>query len=57
MPEPTDPKKLTTTLRLPAEWHEALRDRAHQERRSIADLIREAIRERFGFKDPPPSCC
>lgn len=56
MPNPDEKKKQTTTLRLPADWHEELRERAHRERCSIADLIRDALRERFGFKDPPASC-
>ena len=32
-----------TTVRLPAELHEALRRRAFEDRRAIADIIREAV--------------
>ena len=57
MPKPDDEEKmLTTTLRLPTEWHDYLRDRAHEERTSIAKLIRKALEEQFGLKEPPREC-
>lgn len=55
MPEEPEPKEAdykALTLRLPEEWHEALRKRAFDERRPIAVLIREAIAQAFGFESP-----
>jgi hypothetical protein len=40
-----------TTIRLPEPWYEALRDQAHDERRAMADLIKEALMDKYGF--PP----
>jgi hypothetical protein len=42
------------TLRLPRDWHEDLRRRAFEERRSIAELIREALMAHFGYQEPQP---
>ena len=36
--------RIVTTVRLPSDLHEALRRRAFEERRPVADLIREAVR-------------
>jgi Arc/MetJ-type ribon-helix-helix transcriptional regulator len=42
---------VTTTVRLPEDLHEALRRRAFEERRAIADLIRDAVRDML--RSPP----
>ena len=48
----------TTTLRLPLSWFEELEQRALEEKRRrgirhlpVADLIREAIAEKFDFRE------
>lgn len=35
------------TVRIPARWHDVLRDKAHQERRHISDLVNEAIKRQY----------
>lgn len=42
--------QMTTTVRLPEDLYEALRRRAFEERRPVAELIREALRR---FVDLP----
>ena len=37
--------EILTTVRFPSDLHEALRLRAFRERRAIADLVREAVRD------------
>lgn len=46
--------KHVTTLQMPEVWYEAMRDRAHAERTSMADLIREAIKAQYNL---PCDCC
>jgi glutamine synthetase len=52
MPEKPEPeeKKHITTLQLPESWYEALRRQAFEERKSLAELIREALRDQYGLK-------
>lgn len=54
MPRKIEPKTAESpmTLRLPDEWHEALREKAHKERTTKTDLIKEALRQTYGFADP-----
>lgn len=50
MPKRRDDQALS--LRIPKEWHEDLRTRAFHERRPIAELIREALKQTFGYTEP-----
>lgn len=42
-----------TTIRIPERWHEVLRERAFKERRPINDLIKDALRDKYGLKIAP----
>lgn len=54
MPRPTEKQDLKpTTIRLPRDWHEELRDRAFRERRHMSDLILDAVGEKYGLKRQP----
>ena len=50
------PKKTEKPLHIfiPEEWHEWLRDRAHEERVSIAELVRRALSGQYDLRQPPP---
>lgn len=48
-----DPKAVI--IRVPEDWHEFLRTRAFNERSSITELIKEALREKYGLKDCSPA--
>ena len=45
---------VTTTVRVPEDLYEALRKRAFDEHRSVADVIREALRHFLEVSDGPP---
>lgn len=38
-----------TTIRLPEPWYEDLRRRSFEERRPMVELIKDALREKFGY--------
>jgi hypothetical protein len=48
------PKKTEKPLHIfiPEDWHEWLRDRAHEERVSIAELVRRALSGQYNLKPP-----
>lgn len=46
-----------TTLQMPEAWYETLRDKAHHDRTSMADLIREAMKQQYGLPCTPEGCC
>lgn len=53
MPRQPEEKKEanhTTTLQLPERWYEELRRRAFDERKSLGEVIREALRDHYGLK-------
>lgn len=54
MPEEKKPKKepKQVLVRMPEEWHEWLRKKAFDDRTSIADLVRDAVKEKFELSDP-----
>lgn len=47
--------QMTTTVRLPEDLYEALRRRAFEERRPVAELIREALRQFVNLPRKPSS--
>lgn len=51
-PPDTEPEKQqkAVLLRLPKEWHQDLRSRAFHEETTITDLVKEALREKFGYE-------
>ena len=46
---------MTTTVRLPEDLYEALRSRAFEERRPVAEVIREALRQFLDLRLESPS--
>lgn len=40
------------TLRLPKPWHESLRQLAFERRTTKTELIKQALRQTYGFVDP-----
>jgi hypothetical protein len=53
--EKPDPRYARSVLvRVPEGWHETLRQRAFEERRPVAELIREAMKAQLGL---PCDCC
>lgn len=55
MPRPKKPEKpepKTVILRVPEDWHDFLRDKAHEERTHIAELVRKALEATYGLKPP-----
>lgn len=43
----------TLSLRIPKEWYEDLRKRAFDAHRPMAEFIREALQQHFGYQEPP----
>jgi hypothetical protein len=48
--KPKDPQ--ARTLRLPPEWWSELRRMAFEQETSQTELVKEALRKVYGFKDP-----
>lgn len=52
--DPDKTERVTTTLRLPADWLEALKILAAKERRRVNDLVLEGVAHVLVSKGQPP---